>query len=443
MPTPDFISAASSIVTGPLSFLLVIILTLEWRFSDRVMRVLIPAFIGLLSAGSAVYFVLFGVNTRTKLQTALFAIVSFILFNLIVTRYPLLQILSTYTTACIFTFISDTLCGVLAPEPGLAHILVKAAVFLAVAGLLLYFFRRPLLEVQREIQRKNWLWMMVVPLLMCFVFFYAVQMRGPLYEDPAFRPVVLALCFCALSVYISFYFVLCSLQKQYRMQSETAVLQVHLSSLKKHAETMRAMSDHLSLFHHDLRHYMRIQSVCLENGDLEGMKKALESLRQCFDGLPGRRRMRQYTGQPLIDAVLSYYTDRAEQERVAFEIRLELPGELEDVAELAVVLSNALENASDACRAMEPDAVREIRVRGGTEQRQFLLEIANTYSGAVRFDRRGCPVAQRQGHGYGTQSITSYAAKHRAQLYYKAEGGWFRLRLLMALQSQEAPALTH
>lgn len=55
-------------------------------------------------------------------------------------------------------------------------------------------------------------------------------MQGPLYEDPAFRPVALALCFCSVSVYISFYFVLCGLQKQYKWKrKQTSITECELN----------------------------------------------------------------------------------------------------------------------------------------------------------------------------------------------------------------------
>lgn len=433
MSTLDIYRAISSIITGFLSFIYVLILTLEWRFSARTMKVLIPAFLLSLSAGSALYFILYGVSDQTKLHTAVFAIVAFIAFNLTASRYPLLQIFCTYTTSCIFTFISDTICGILVPQPGLLHVLAKVGVFLAFAVLLVYFLRRPMLEVQREVQRRNWLWMMVIPLVICFAFFYVVQMQGPLYEDPMYRPVVLVLCFCVVSVYASFYFVLRSLQKQYQIQSESAILQVQLSSLKKQADTMKSMGDQISLIQHDLRHYVHIQSMCLEHGDAEGMKEALASLSQHIRDTSDSHGMYQYTGQTLVDAVLSYYADCAKSAGIVFQVRLHLPDSIDDTSELAVMLSNAVENAYHACLGMDSCENREIHITGGMDAGRFLLEVANTYQGEVRFDGRGIPITQQAGHGYGTQSIASYAKKRHAQLYYRTDGGWFRLRFVAEL----------
>lgn len=433
MFTVDFYSAVSSVITIPLCFLIVAILTFEWRFSAKTMRILTPVFIILLTAAGLTWFAVYGVNKTTKLYFAVFETLSIIVINVFISKKPVIHLLSTGTTAWIFALISDTVCGMIVPEAGLAHVLMKVASFLVIAFFLLFFFRRPLLEVQRGVQRKKWLWMMIVPLVMCITFFYVVQMQGPVYENIAFRPVVLALCFYAVSVYVYFYFTLRSMHRQYQMQSEAAVMQVHLSALKKHAETMKTMSDQLHIIRHDLRHYIHIQSVCLENGDLDGMREALASTSKYIQNPGTGHILRQYTGHSLIDAVLSYYSDCAETEGIVFKVELHLPVEIGDTSELAVLLSNAVENAYHACCAMDPGAEREIRITGGAKGSQLFLEISNTYCGEVHFDDRGYPVAQQEGHGYGTQSIAAYAEKSGAVLAYEAEDGWFRLRFLTAL----------
>lgn len=433
MFTVDFYSAVSSVITVPLCFLFVAILTFEWRFPARMMRILIPVFVILLTAAGLGWFGVNGVNKSTKLYFAVFETVSIFVINIFISKQPLIHILSTGVTAWTFALVSDAVCGTLVPQAGLLHVLVKVMSFLFVALFLLCFFRRPLLEVQRGIQREKWLWMMILPMVMCLTFFYVVQMQGPVYENAAFRPVVLALCFFAVSVYVFFYFTLRSLQRQYQMQSEAAVTQVHLSALKKHADTMKAMSDQLRIIRHDLRHYVHIQSVCLENGDLEGIKKALESASKYVQDPGGGHRLREYTGHSLIDAVFSYYADCAETEGISYQVALHMPPDMGDTSELAVLLSNALENAYHACCQMDPGANREIQVAGGVKGKQFFLEVLNTYSGEVCFDDRGYPAAQRQGHGYGTQSIAAYAEKCGAVLGYEAKDGWFRLRFLMAL----------
>ena len=58
-----------------------------------------------------------------------------------------------------------------------------------------------------------------------------------------------------------------------------------------------------------------------------------------------------------------------------------------------------------------------------------MIEISNSYAGAITFDRRGLPVSNKQGHGIGTRSIVAFAEKHNALYLFRTENGWFKLQI--------------
>lgn len=60
-----------------------------------------------------------------------------------------------------------------------------------------------------------------------------------------------------------------------------------------------------------------------------------------------------------------------------------------------------------------------------------MLEISNPCTGDVSFDNRGLPVAQRDGHGLGVQSISAFCRKNGAVCQFDLTGVWFRFRLVL------------
>lgn len=97
--------------------------------------------------------------------------------------------------------------------------------------------------------------------------------------------------------------------------------------------------------------------------------------------------------------------------------------------ELAIVLANALENAIHANLALPPEQ-RKIRCKMvGTPG--VMLEISNPCTAAVTFDSNGLPVAQREGHGLGVQSISAFCRKNGAVCQFDLTDGWFQLRLVL------------
>ena len=97
--------------------------------------------------------------------------------------------------------------------------------------------------------------------------------------------------------------------------------------------------------------------------------------------------------------------------------------------ELAIVLANALENAIHANLALPPE-LRSIHCKMvGTPS--IMLELSNPCTGAVFFDNEGLPVAQREGHGLGVQSICAFCRKNGATCQFDRTDGWFRFRLVL------------
>ena len=61
----------------------------------------------------------------------------------------------------------------------------------------------------------------------------------------------------------------------------------------------------------------------------------------------------------------------------------------------------------------------------------IMLEISNPCTGNISFDSSGLPVAQKEGHGLGVQSISAFCRKHGAVCQFDLTDGWFRLRLVL------------
>lgn len=112
------------------------------------------------------------------------------------------------------------------------------------------------------------------------------------------------------------------------------------------------------------------------------------------------------------------------------EATISLPDALPvNEGEVAIVVANALENAIHANLNL-PQEQRKIRCKMmGTPG--VVLEISNPCTKNITFDSNGLPMAQREGHGLGVQSISAFCRKNGAVCQFDLTDGWFRLRLVM------------
>ena len=128
--------------------------------------------------------------------------------------------------------------------------------------------------------------------------------------------------------------------------------------------------------------------------------------------------------------MFSTYFAQAQRKDIQVDARIALAEPLPVAeAELAIVFSNALENAIHACARL-PEERRALRCRAISHP-SLMFECSNPYAGEVRFDGDGLPVSPRPGHGIGSQSIAAFCRKHGASYHYTAEDGQFTLRVIL------------
>ena len=133
---------------------------------------------------------------------------------------------------------------------------------------------------------------------------------------------------------------------------------------------------------------------------------------------------------PVLDAVFSSYFDQAKNQRIRVTAKISLPDTLTvDEGALAIVVANALENAIHANLSLPQDQ-RVIRCKMVATP-SIMLEISNPCNEDVTFDAQGLPVAHREGHGLGVQSISAFCQKSGAVCQFELTDGWFRLRLVL------------
>lgn len=256
----------------------------------------------------------------------------------------------------------------------------------------------------------------------------------PLFSSADDSGALTAVILCAATplIYITIYRFLHALQAQYVFRQNEMVLLAQIRSLEQLTERMELAARQNRIFRHDLRHFLQLLSSSLQSGQPEQSMLIAKSMESELGELRDSGLMHGYTGQTLIDAVLSSYAERAEQAGISFSVQLTLPPlQHIQMTELAVVFSNALENAFFACRALPAGKKKTIKVFDSGAGLPFLIVFENTIEKPVEMDAySGLPVASREGHGYGAQSIAIFADKYQLQLNYSQRPGVFSLRLL-------------
>jgi hypothetical protein len=244
---------------------------------------------------------------------------------------------------------------------------------------------------------------------------------------------LLLLIFTGLAAYASIFISLKNLKREYQtreenrqMQTEREYLELAAETMSQRLELMEEVSRLNSHAAHDRRHFNNVLLGLLGQGKSQDAYTLLQHQNQSVPELN-----KVYCQNPTINAAVSHYANLAEQSGVLIDIRLDISTNLAvNALELAMGISNLMENAIHACAKLPPDQPRFLRftcLRMG----RLLMEIENSCAADTVLDESGYPVSSEDGHGIGSRSVIAFAKKYDGELLYKVDKGVFQVRLLL------------
>lgn len=384
------------------------------------------AMLGVLSAdlGTAVFCYLSGNLTMlAKIDMVLFAVLCFAVKPLF--KDTFMQWLFSYITIQNVSDIVIILSFILSrplPYPAYANVVIRLVLF-ALFYWLLRFKVRPLYRQMVE----HWNVFFYVALAVWAAFTYYVATSSDIVVTLTEQAVPLLLIIViTVTAYTSVFHYLQSLQKEYRLRQDKALLQLSGETMKQRISLMDESVRQLSVVQHDQRHLNAALLELIQNGQTD---KAAALITQQTAALP--QKPARYCDNIAVGAAVSYYAAMAAQRGIRCDLRLDIP-EKPPCPELALsmVVANLMENAIHACEKLDPDRERYLRA-GAVYTGQLLLEVENPYSGEVELDEKGYPVAGEEGHGRGSESIRAFVEETGGEIFYAADQGIFKVRLLL------------
>lgn len=338
------------------------------------------------------------------------------------------QAVFNYITQILLSILSASIIRQLTAYLGLsrlANMLLLGAFYGAVLYFEYHFVRRPF-RMLIKVMPSRWGVLTLIPCTFCGYFIFIASWPDTYFDNIVQSIYGYAAIIPLVVVYVA---VFKALIAQYRtqMENQSAVpLTMQITALKEKLQKVKEMEDGIRIQRHDLRHQLQTVTELVSRGDRDQALAFLDAAQKRLN----ERKITHWCCPPVLDAVFSSYFDQAQTHGIQVEAAISLPETLPvDEGELAIVLANALENAIHANLDLPPEQ-RAIRCKMvGTPS--VMLEISNPSAGAVAFDSNGLPIAQKEGHGLGVQSISAFCRKNGAVCQFDQADGWFRLQLVL------------
>lgn len=364
--------------------------------------------------------------------------------NQVVSLYSLIVHLPSFSIVCLFSrfkgwrllfqFLSAILfCTAIQHIAGIAYYFSNMQawslwlVYLILTPLALWFLYShlcPLVSQVMDALQHGWWLLCLVLVIYWGITIYLIP--GYVGESPfstILKPLI-SLMVTGFYCVVIMFFSMVKQAAETRHSEQIATLS--FSALQSRMEAVKAAEDAIRIERHDLRHRFRAIAELVKQGKNQDALSFIGIAQAQLD----EQKPVHWCHPPVLDAVFFSYFSQAQRLGIQVDAHISLPDKLPvDEAELAIVFSNALENAIHACMRL-PQGQREICCKV-IYHPNLMFEFSNPYVGAVRFDESGLPISTQKGHGIGSHSIAAFCEKHGASYQYAADNGRFSLRVIL------------
>lgn len=264
--------------------------------------------------------------------------------------------------------------------------------------------------------KVNWWIFSFIPMsftgLICLVNYYFLDFHGVTRN----YPVLLMICILMLLVYILIFYTFQTAGDAMERERIAGNMKKQILLQKKQYEFYLQKREAERIFRHDARHRDSILISYLENGEVEGAK---EFLKKELAEIEKNAKI-PFCENTLINAVLSEYRTKAEQEGLEFSARIQMPKELAcDEAEFCVMLSNLLENSLDAAKSYIAISIKHLN-------HQLSLNVKNDYEGELKKSAENNYLTTKpQGSGLGLKSVEAILKSNSGFLKIEDTDGVF------------------
>lgn len=242
----------------------------------------------------------------------------------------------------------------------------------------------------------------------------------------AFIDFALHLIFIICSVLLALYLMLNILYQE--IKSENIMLDAIQNNLQNQNDKLQVFYNQNNRQLHDVKHIMIYLRNCLESGKTE---EALTQVRDFTDDLIAMER-KVWTGFSFLDFVLNSKKLEMDENKIKFELEVDLYQIPVKDAELGVVLGNLFDNAIEAAKKCELSK-RKVFLRICNRNDMFLLCLYNTSIQVPLMvdDRFVTTKKDKYAHGLGVESVKRIVDKYNGNISFQYDDEHFEVNILI------------
>lgn len=212
-----------------------------------------------------------------------------------------------------------------------------------------------------------------------------------------------------------------SFSKQLRLKTveELAISQEENYKILQNSES------ELRKLRHDMNNHLMMLGEYLKNDDIETAAEHLNNINQTLNAISAT----VCTNNPAIDAAINIGARKAQSQNIDYKTQIIGDAKVNiGAADICMLLSNAIDNAIEACGACE---AKYVYIELNISRESIKIHIENTTVIKSRSIRFFTTKKDIENHGYGTKNMKSVVRKYNGNMEHKIENGIFFLDIML------------
>lgn len=296
------------------------------------------------------------------------------------------------------------------------------------AALFFYRYLRPSFLYMLRNTDKGWVGFCTIPLsYTVLIYLISNYNMDKVKLEPrtiVFAALILILAFAAYALILQFFK---QTREQLTLQNEQNLLQIQVTAAKMHLEELKESQEKTIIYRHDMRHHLNLIGVYLADNNKEAALGYISEVK----GTIAEAVVERYCSNYTVNLILYFYITKAKNEGVSVETQIDLPVKttVSDM-DLCVIFANSIENATNACKRIQSEECRTIKIVCRTKNDKLFIQVTNSYEGTVIFDD-DVPVRAEENNGLGTKSIVAVTRAYGGIYSFTAEDGIFTASIIL------------
>lgn len=200
-----------------------------------------------------------------------------------------------------------------------------------------------------------------------------------------------------------------------------AALTTQVQTSREYFFSLQQSQLQMKKFYQQRQQYFSDLSILIRQGQFSQAQAYIEKIGTRLE----HTKRQNYCKDPIINAAISSYLQRAKEENIPCIIRIQLPAlSISFSTDLSMVLSNLIENAIQASEKQNKYQ-QNITLLILYQEDILNILVKNRFDAPVELGPSGLPVSHRQGHGIGMKSLLAFQDNYQATILCSQEDGWF------------------